>query len=89
MGIFFIRKIHFLLDFLFSFQVNFFSDHTKIILSPCQNTYLITYIDENRLARTYSIVSLIKHGCQFDIAQRLEFTHSMLKNLVDIQVDNI
>lgn len=70
-------------------QVNFFIDHTKIILSPSQNTYFVTYIDENRLARTYSIVSLIKHGCQPDIVQRLEFTHSMLKNLVDIEGDNI
>lgn len=70
-------------------QVNFFVDHTKIILSPNQNSYLVTYIDENRLAKTYSIVSLIKYGCHIDIAQRLEFTHAMLKNLVDIEGDNI
>ncbi|XP_045160378.2 serine/threonine-protein kinase PLK1-like isoform X2 [Mercenaria mercenaria] len=66
-------------------QVNFFDDHTKIILSYMRNDYFVTYIDEERCATTYSMVHLIQDGCQRDIMDRMSFARSMLKNLVDIE----
>ncbi|KAL4237040.1 Serine/threonine-protein kinase plk2 [Mactra antiquata] len=66
-------------------QVNFFDDHTKIILSYMRNDYFVTYIDEDRHATTYSMVHLIQDGCQPDIMDRMMFSRSMLKNLVDIE----
>ncbi|WAR23042.1 PLK1-like protein, partial [Mya arenaria] len=66
-------------------QVNFFDDHTKIILSYMRNDYFVTYIDEERRATTYSMVHLIQDGCQRDILDRMTFSRSMLKNLVDIE----
>ena len=66
-------------------QVNFFDDHTKIILSYMKNDYFVTYIDEDRRATTYSMVHLIQDGCQRDILDRMTFAKSMLKNLVDIE----
>lgn len=66
-------------------QVNFFDDHTKIILSYQKNDYFVTYIDEKRCATTYSMVHLIQDGCQRDIMDRMTFSKSMLKNLVDIE----
>jgi len=65
--------------------VNFFDDHTKIILSYMKNDYFVTYIDEDRKATTYSMVHLIQDGCQRDILDRMAFARSMLKNLVDIE----
>ncbi|XP_060578225.1 serine/threonine-protein kinase PLK1-like isoform X2 [Ruditapes philippinarum] len=66
-------------------QVNFFDDHTKIILSYMRNDYFVTYIDEERCATTYSMVHLIQDGCRRDIMDRMTFSRSMLKNLVDIE----
>ncbi|XP_041359084.1 serine/threonine-protein kinase PLK1-like [Gigantopelta aegis] len=66
-------------------QVNFFDDHTKIILSYYQNDYLVTFIDPERCAKTYSIVHIIQDGCRSEIIERMSFAKTMLKNLVDIE----
>ncbi|KAK3089007.1 hypothetical protein FSP39_000092 [Pinctada imbricata] len=66
-------------------QVNFFDDHTKIIMSYMKNDYYVTYIDEERTANTYSMVHLIQDGCRHGIVQRMSFAKTMLKNLVDIE----
>lgn len=50
-----------------------------------KNDYFVTYIDEDRNATTYSMVHLIQDGCQRDIMDRMSFSRSMLKNLVDIE----
>ncbi|XP_033737469.1 serine/threonine-protein kinase PLK1-like [Pecten maximus] len=66
-------------------QVNFFDDHTKIIMSYMKNDYFVTYIDEDRTASTYPMVHIIQDGCRRDIVERMAFAKSMLKNLVDIE----
>lgn len=66
-------------------QVNFFDDHTKIIMSYVKNDYFVTYIDQERNANTYPMVNLIQDGCKRDITERMTFAKSMLKNLVDIE----
>ncbi|CAC5396028.1 PLK2 [Mytilus coruscus] len=66
-------------------QVNFFDDHTKIIMSYVKNDYYVTYIDQDRNANTYCMVHLIQDGCKHDIIERMVFAKSMLKNLVDIE----
>ncbi|ESP01233.1 hypothetical protein LOTGIDRAFT_112005, partial [Lottia gigantea] len=66
-------------------QVNFFDDHTKIILSYYNNDYIVTYIDSDRCAKTFSIVQIIQDGCKSDITGRMSFAKTMLKNLVDIE----
>ncbi|KAK6172024.1 hypothetical protein SNE40_018426 [Patella caerulea] len=66
-------------------QVNFFDDHTKIILSYHKNDYLVTYIDSERCAKTFNIVQVIQDGCREDIFNRMSFAKTMLKNLVDIE----
>ena len=72
--------------FLFPFpQVNFFDDHTKLILSSVKGDYMVTYIDPERVARTYGMAHILKEGCTSDIGERMTFARSMLKNLVDIE----
>ncbi|BFY99869.1 hypothetical protein BsWGS_02909 [Bradybaena similaris] len=66
-------------------QVNFFDDHTKLILSNYKNEYAVTYIDQERSANTYSLSHIVKDGCTVDILERMIFARSMLKNLVDIE----
>lgn len=66
-------------------QVNFFDDHTKIIMSYMKNDYYVTYIDQERTANTYCMMQIIQDGCRKDIVQRMVFAKTMLKNLVDIE----
>ncbi|CAL1535570.1 unnamed protein product [Lymnaea stagnalis] len=66
-------------------QVNFFDDHTKLILSNIKNDYLVTYIDQERTARTFNLTHIRQEGCNLDIFERMDFARSMLKNLVDIE----
>ena len=42
------------------FQINFFKDHTKIILCPLMGA--VTYIDDQRNHRTFSFELIEKHG---------------------------
>lgn len=75
-------------NFVFIFwylQVNFFDDHTKIIMSYMKNDYYVTYIDHERTANTYCMMQIIQDGCRKDIVQRMVFAKTMLKNLVDIE----
>ncbi|XP_012940490.1 serine/threonine-protein kinase PLK1 [Aplysia californica] len=66
-------------------QVNFFDDHTKLILSSVKNEYVVTYIDQDRCARTYGLSHVLQEGSTSDILDRMTFARSMLKNLVDIE----
>ncbi|KAI8774007.1 serine/threonine-protein kinase PLK1 [Biomphalaria glabrata] len=66
-------------------QVNFFDDHTKLILSSNRGDYLVTYIDQERVARTYNLAHIRQEGSVLDIYERMTFAKSMLKNLVDIE----
>lgn len=60
-------------------QVNFFQDHTKVILSPCMAA--ITYINEKRNARTFSFKSMEKHGCGRELAKRMSYALDRVEEL--------
>ncbi|XP_068213635.1 serine/threonine-protein kinase PLK1-like [Palaemon carinicauda] len=61
-------------------QINFFEDHTKIILCPIKGA--VTYIDEKRNFRTYKMTSLVKNGCRQDLANRLRYARNMIQKLL-------
>ncbi|KAK3866840.1 hypothetical protein Pcinc_027645 [Petrolisthes cinctipes] len=61
-------------------QINFFEDHTKIILCPLMGA--VTYIDEKRNFRTYRLASLEKYGCKTDLANRLRYARNMIQKLM-------
>merc|ERR1711962_1749638 len=54
-------------------QINFFKDHTKIILCPLLGA--VTYIDESRKNRTFRFDLLEKHGCTTELASRLTYAY--------------
>lgn len=51
------------IDVYIKFQINFFEDHTKIILCPLMGA--VTYIDEKRNFKTYRLASLEKVNIKF------------------------
>uniref|UniRef100_A0A672IEP9 Serine/threonine-protein kinase PLK n=1 Tax=Salarias fasciatus TaxID=181472 RepID=A0A672IEP9_SALFA len=62
-------------------QVNFFHDHTKLILCPLMAA--VTYIDEKREFRTYKLSLLEEFGCSKELASRLRYAKLMVEKLLE------
>lgn len=61
-------------------QINFFTDHTKLILCPLMGA--VTYIDEERQARTFRFALIEKYGCTKELETRLKYALSMVEKLL-------
>jgi len=62
-------------------QINFFKDHTKIILCPLLGA--VTYIDETRKNRTFRFDLLEKFGCSPELASRLNYAYDKVDTMVN------
>lgn len=61
-----------------TWQVNFYHDHTKIILCSQNEEYLLTYINEERVSTTLRLSTLLCCGCSSDLRSRMEYALNML-----------
>ncbi len=61
-------------------QINFFQDHTKIIICPLMSA--MSYIDESKNFRTYKLSLIEKYGCSKDICNRLKYAKTMCERLI-------
>lgn len=61
-----------------TFQVNFYHDHTKIILCNQSEEYLLTYINEDRVSTTLRLSTLLVSGCSPDLRTRMDYALDML-----------
>lgn len=64
----------------FCLQINFFQDHTKIILCPLMSA--VTYIDETRANHTYRFSLIEELGCCKELASRLRYARTMVERLM-------
>ncbi|XP_061685671.1 serine/threonine-protein kinase PLK1-like [Syngnathoides biaculeatus] len=62
-------------------QINFFQDHTKLILCPLMSA--VTYIDERRDFRTYKLSLLEEFGCSKELFSRMRYAKLMVERLMD------
>jgi len=62
-------------------QINFFKDHTKIILCPLLGA--VTYIDETRKNRTFRFDLLEKFGCSPELASRLNYAYDKVETMLN------
>ncbi|XP_018429226.1 PREDICTED: serine/threonine-protein kinase PLK3 [Nanorana parkeri] len=60
-------------------QVNFYNDHTKLILSKPHDAHLLTYINRERNSQTFPLSSLVESGCSLDMYHRLKYTLKLLQ----------
>ncbi|XP_040076548.1 serine/threonine-protein kinase PLK1 [Ixodes scapularis] len=60
-------------------QLNFFQDHTKIILCPLMGA--VSYIDQKKTFRTYRLETLQKMGCPEELFSRLKYAKGMVERL--------
>uniref|UniRef100_A0A671MPF3 Serine/threonine-protein kinase PLK n=1 Tax=Sinocyclocheilus anshuiensis TaxID=1608454 RepID=A0A671MPF3_9TELE len=61
-----------------TFQVNFYHDHTKIILCNQSEEYLLTYINEDRVSTTVRLSTLLVSSCSADLRSRMDYALNML-----------
>lgn len=61
-------------------QINFFHDHTKLILCPLMGA--VTYINEQRDFRTFRFSLIEKHGCANEVATRLRYARDVVDRLL-------
>jgi polo-like kinase 1 len=60
----------------------FLQDHTKVILCPLLGA--VTYIDDQRMNRTFKFDLLEKFGCSQDVATRLSYAYDKVGNFFTI-----
>ncbi|KAF3699338.1 Serine/threonine-protein kinase PLK3 [Channa argus] len=62
-------------------QVNFYTDHTKIILcKSSDDSYLLTYISRERVSCTYLLSMLNEIGCTPELRHRLRYVVQLLQH---------
>ncbi|KAM4552308.1 serine/threonine-protein kinase PLK3 [Odontesthes bonariensis] len=65
-------------------QVNFYTDHTKIILcKSSDDSYLLTYISRERVSYTYLLSMLNEMGCTSELCHRLRYVVQLLQHHAD------
>uniref|UniRef100_A0A667WQW7 Serine/threonine-protein kinase PLK n=1 Tax=Myripristis murdjan TaxID=586833 RepID=A0A667WQW7_9TELE len=65
-------------------QVNFYTDHTKIILCKSSDgSYLLTYISRERVSYTYLLSMLTEMGCSAELRHRLRYVVQLLQHHTD------
>nr|XP_046192867.1 serine/threonine-protein kinase PLK1-like isoform X1 [Oncorhynchus gorbuscha]XP_046193513.1 serine/threonine-protein kinase PLK1-like isoform X1 [Oncorhynchus gorbuscha] len=61
-------------------QINFFQDHTKLILCPLMGA--VSFIDEKRDFRTYKTSLIEEFGCCKELASRMRYARLMVAKLL-------
>lgn len=75
-------------------QINFFKDHTKIVLSsdpaPLNSGhYLVTYINHERLSSTYRLSDIAQVGCEPILRERLVYALTVLREFAELDGDKV
>lgn len=65
------------------FQVNFFSDHTKLVVSKlAKGGYQLMYINGKRQASVFDLEDIAKFGCTNEIRLRIQYTMMQLQSML-------
>ncbi|KAM8839176.1 serine/threonine-protein kinase PLK3 isoform 2-T2 [Synchiropus picturatus] len=65
-------------------QVNFYTDHTKVILcKSSDDSYMLTYISRERISATYLLSMLSEMGCTSELRDRLQYVVQLLQPHTD------
>lgn len=67
-----------------SVQVNFYADHTKVILSKSADSYLLTYISRERVSTSYPLHVLSESGCSSELRHRLHYVVQLLQHYASV-----
>ena len=81
-------------------QINFFKDHTKIVLSADtssasalsstgQGHFLVTYINSERLSTTHRLLDISVQGCEPILRERLNYALTVLREFAELDGDKV
>ena len=62
-----------------TFQVNFYKDHTKIVLCPIMEA--VSLMDEDKNFTVYSMKLIMEHGCPSILASRLKYARDIVQKM--------
>ncbi|KAL1469270.1 hypothetical protein MTO96_004977 [Rhipicephalus appendiculatus] len=67
-------------------QVNFFGDHTKLVLSAERpERPLVLYVDERRRTVAYTLAAIARFGCDEALQERLRFALGALQEFAELE----
>lgn len=70
-------------------QVNFFSDHTKLVVSKlAKGGYQLMYINSKRQASVYDLSDIAKYGCTNEVKLRIQYTMLQLQTMLKPWTNN-
>lgn len=61
-------------------QINFFQDHTKVVICPLMSA--ISFIDENKAFHTFRLPLIEQFGCSKELFARMKYAKTMAERLV-------
>lgn len=72
-------------------QVNFFEDHTKLVVSQesPNKGYLITYIDTSRRTSSYWLNDIRDFGCTSDLYERIYYVYKVSREFAEMHNNTI
>ena len=65
------------------FQVNYFKDHTKLIVGG-ERQPMLTYINSERQSRTWLLADLARRGGSAQVKERMSYVASVLEEFAEL-----
>ena len=66
-----------------TFQVNYFKDHTKLIVGG-ERQPMLTYINSERQSRTWLLADLARRGGSAQVKERMSYVASVLEEFAEL-----
>jgi polo-like kinase 1/polo-like kinase 2 len=74
---------------LADFQINFFKDHTKVIISAEKHGYMVTYINGDRRSCSYWLAHITQFSCETNIYDRLRFATAVVREFAELDGEEV
>ncbi|XP_031562888.1 serine/threonine-protein kinase PLK1-like [Actinia tenebrosa] len=65
-------------------QVNFFNDHTKVVLIPGEDEAMLIYVNEQRECTTQLLSDVSSDTCSMKILERLSYCKNVLRKIMEV-----
>lgn len=72
-----------------TFQINFFKDHTKIVIAGDRTDVSIMFISSDRQSFTYRLSQLAEVGCDAMVRERLVYALSCLRQYAELDGEEV
>lgn len=72
-----------------SFQINFFKDHTKIVIAGDRSDVSVMFISSDRQSFTYRLTQIAELGCDAMVRERLVYALSCLRQYAELDGEEV